>query len=327
MAPRSLVRIPRLSIAMPLRAAALALAILAPASCSRPSAPAAATVNLAPKFRPGETTTFEHEQRVIQSLEVQFVGAETLIGDVTRRFTMRVLEVRPDGGARVEMRLTRLAVHVEPPRVAVWDFDSNRPDSENPSDARARLLRRMLEIPILLSLDRTGAVESLGGDEAVTEALAAEPAARDMHSLFHESWWRSVAHDVWGVGEGASAREIGSEWTYTAPATVGGMLNGAVTMHCRLAGVETAVAGVECEGAIAPGDLEPLIPGSTPEVREQSSRKRILWDVAEGRLQEQEWADSITIAQSGDLGAAKVLSTIGSLKRIETDPAKPPEKQ
>lgn len=302
--------------------AALATAVPFVAHCAaappaEQPADAAAGVDLGPRFDAEPSTTYEHVVHIVQERSVQTARTERLTADLTRRFTMRVLEVHEDGGATIAMAFNRIQLVVTPPDGEPFEFDSRRADDQNPAGARSAMLRRMMGLAVRVRVDRLGQFVSIENDAELDAALGGRSERTDLAPLFDKSAFKDTVEEVWGFAGDPPRRSVGEHWVRQSLTEVGGQTNVPVRLDCTLNGVKNGVASISGTGVFDLGELRPLVEGLTTTVKSQMLQFDIRWNLRLGRVDGYRTAQTLALSQGRpEVPISAVFVSNGELKRV-----------
>lgn len=175
---------------------AIALSLVAGAAVGAPDAPAKpgknagaiaeqTPVSLRYRWRAGDILRYRIVQRT-ESVMSNIPGYPDLVlnQEQASDTTMRVRSVEPDGTARIDWSFDGVRAVVEQPGAGRMVFDSASPDTAtDPSDPMTGAMRALVGRTIHLEIAPDGAVRSMGGVDAMREAVRAEIAGTPAETM------------------------------------------------------------------------------------------------------------------------------------------------
>ncbi|TVQ31507.1 MAG: hypothetical protein EA376_09225 [Phycisphaeraceae bacterium] len=280
-----------------------------------------AAIDIGPDFDAAESSEFEHVMRIEQMQRAEFAGEHTLTADMTRRIAVRTLETLDDGGARVELRLTAIALRVLPPLDEIWEYDSER-EMGNPVGSRSRFLEGLLDLPLVMVMDSAGQVVNSEGFDAVERLMQRERAARDLFPILNREWFEGTAQEIFGICGGQRLREPGEGWKKRSATRAGGLGDGDTIVLHRIESVENDRVVITGTGEIeVDPDAPPLIAGSETEISRQDMEFKVVWDRRLGRLERYETVQEVVLSHGGEwMEAVARLKTEVTMTRLDPAP-------
>lgn len=279
-------------------------------------------VDLAPKYKAEKATTYDHRTWLVQRQEVTGGIDQSLTFDLLRRFTVRVVEVREDGGATLEMTFDRIRMTLESPAGGRIEYDSANPPPEGRGGPHARALRRIGGVVATLRLTPDGEPLEVAGLEPIAEATEGNKRLTYLRHQFSEHWFMLTAQDIWWTG-GEAERPVGATWTQRDETSVGGWSGAEVATRFTLESVEDNQARITGRGTIDI-DFEPQrgLEGADPQITEQTVEYDARWDLNLGRLRRLNSVQSLTVEmEEPDLGFRGVTSLSTKVTMERVDPA------
>lgn len=166
----------------------------------------AQTINLRPNWKEGETVAFNMKTSSTLNMRANQVGLDTK--QVTKQdigMTLRVLQVRPEGGAEVELTFDHVAVEIE--QVAgTAKYDSRNPD---PTSPLSMPLSPLLTMKLKLTFDSDGRLTMIRGNDAAQSGVGGQIL---LSIAGTETIGRRVGF-LTSPRRGVSTAKVGDSWT------------------------------------------------------------------------------------------------------------------
>lgn len=305
-----------------LAAVAVACSSAAPAPVAEP-----AGVELAFAWRAGETIPFRMVNQIRQNITIEMDDAETsgvpamptmeMTIDQVMTGRQEVLEVGPDGTARVRLSYDTLRMDMVSPMISA-SWDSEEPGDDEMSSLFETSLRPMLETPMTLEITSGGKILSVEGIEAMAAAMitagGGDSGMLDSLGGFDEASIEQLIQQSFFVLP-TDPVAVGDSWgdRQEMPIPfVGGVLTG--DLRFQLTSVDDGLARIDLDG-----DYE-YQPGEEPNVLKEMMANlgdmdtefaidfggfegEILFDIAEGQYDTVRSALAMAVAMSMIPGA------------------------
>lgn len=185
--------------------------LLAPAAIvvSSLAMPAAAqeTVDLAPKFKVGQEARYTIDLNGTQQMTAQ--GMPDLPARTTKQFIgvlARTKETPAAGGAVVELVYEKLSVDIKEGEQGVV-FNSESPADQDGNNPMAGILRPVIGKSLTLTLDPSGNITAVTGDEKIPGALRDAASAKNLYGALFTTWRKPTT-------DAGSKAAVGDTWTH-----------------------------------------------------------------------------------------------------------------
>jgi len=285
-------------------------------------AAAARVVSLAPDYDAEKSTAYVHRQRMqyddVITAEDMFVQEESVAVDATRAFTLTTEEMAPDGSALVTLRFDRIAMTLERTNLPAFRYDSAEPlplENQRPLD---KMLDEVFRSEISFTMRPNGEVAAVRGVPTAASLGVSTGLERNLLLYFNESWFRSIADEIWDVAGEKNRRSLDEEWSKESLTQVE---DGEKTVIAyRLTGLQEdgRLAVIEGAGILVPEGEKPAgIENAT--VLDQSLYFRMDWSVPLGRTVGYESRQLLKI-QTGGRGGRLTRELIVELKLERVPP-------
>ncbi|HEY3244747.1 MAG TPA: DUF6263 family protein [Phycisphaerae bacterium] len=205
---------------------------------------AAEKADLRPKFKEGQTTYFRDATKITQSMAM---GEQTMEVPMNIESGMRVkvVQVRPEGGATVELTYLYVSFEGGPPQMPM-SYDSRKKDAA--ANPMLSGLGGLVDKPITLTLSAGGKVEKVEGTERIKSSVAAGgPAAQIVENMVSDDSLRKLRLYP---SEGApNPAEVGATWKEETETDMGGMATVVINANYTLKKIDSASNTAEIESS------------------------------------------------------------------------------
>lgn len=258
-------------------------------------------VDLRPKFEKGAETRFEMEvtgdseqkpdegaaikQQVKQTIGVKLVGGDT----------------DAEGNTSVSLVYESLKLEVKSDMMNL-EFDSTQPETSDEGNMLASALRPLIGVTFTLTIDKTGAITKVAGNEAFSSGA--------ISGLTSVDGIKAGLGPVFTTRNDDGKAEVGETWSYTDSLPMSPLGPMSIVSNHTLKDVSGNDANIDLTGKIT---VE-ANPAMKLKMDEGTYSGKYVWDTAKGMLK------SLTIQQkmvmSGDIqpGTHGQVSTAASTK-------------
>lgn len=300
--------------AMVMTAAALGVCTGGVVSAAQPkaAAPAASAdkkVDLKPKFKAGQKSTYRFEQttNVVQNVPGMSEGMKQ---DLVQNFDaeMRVKEIAEDGTATIEIEYKSMKLAISSP-MGTMEFDSAKPGADDGANPIAGAVKPLIGMVVTAKVDKSGQVKETSAD---TSKLAG-PAAQMAKQMVSADQVKSMFGRIIALKEGPTEVAVGEKWTTVDAISQGGMKM-KVSMDKTLEKLEGASATISMKGTMtAEKDEKDPQAAMSPELSNAKIDGSAVWDTEVGAVKSIESTQTLTV--KSDMGSQDV-KTVSKITRL-----------
>jgi hypothetical protein len=280
----------------------------------------AGTIDLRPDFSKTDVLTYEHTMEVMESRTSAPGSPVISTAQIIRQYSLQPVAREPDGGALIELIVTRVFIVLQAPDGRMVNIDTARLPDGGREDPQTQAIRRLAGLRIVVALNADGSVTEIRGLAEAMAEVGAIP--QGMSSFFNESWFRAAAEGVYRAREDASSASIGDTWTITKDSDFGDAAQAAhTTFTSRLISATDDVATIE-GSAILELDFEEvdMLNAAGSQIDDQLYEYSKRWDLARGVLLEHTTIQKAQMTLNyGGLRVNVDQSTGSRLARISPD--------
>lgn len=250
------------------------------------SSPSAGAINLRPDFSNTDVLTYEHTMEVMESRTTAPGPPVMSTAQIIRQYSLQPVAQEPDGGALVELIVTRVFIALMAPDGRVINIDTAQEAAGAREDSQTRAVRRLAGLRLVIAMNADGTVKELRGLAEAMAEVGAIP--QGMSAFFSESWFRAAAEGVYRAREDATSASLGDEWTITKDSDFGEAVQAAhTTFTSRLVSATDDVATIE-GSAILVLDFEKvdMLSAAGSQIDDQLYEFSKRWDRRRGVLLE-----------------------------------------
>lgn len=294
----------------------LLLAIVACTAEREPSREAAqeaspsaiSSVSLLPRFREGESNTFEMNEITRQSQATSLHGVTRVITE-TRRFRLETRSVDEEGGAVLRLTMERISASVTDNGYTTFSFDSAETPDEDSGPARARRVLSGLVADIHVAPG--GSVITMAANLTPADLQRVPPSSRD---LLAENWFRAAIEAIYRPLGDSAAVPISGKWEDSAPP--GPPFSGEQNL---LRSTYEMVEHTD-EMAVVLGETELYVAGE-PAPRTFRQRSRYHWSLSDGCLDRFDQSQAMIVEGTlAGVASAEAAEREISLRRVNPTP-------
>jgi len=286
---------------------------LAIGGCSR-----SGSATITPDYGAEQSTTYELRLLTQINHAVMLTGEKASLDELTLRFRAETIETTDDGGAIVAMHIERLTYRNSGESKVRVGFDSDRGDDQNSPPSMVPLFRAASAARVELRMSPDGAAEYSAGLEGV-EALTATREDRDqLGTVFARDWWRELAVSVYRFGIDSDVVRAGDSWEESFRFAEQGYLTLSGLLERRVVSVTKDRVEVEESGGFTVDFSRDAFAADEPtSIDQQDISGRLVWDLAHGRLIEQQREVVLQLSQTWQgIVLAKRHAMSRSLRRV-----------
>lgn len=266
-------------------------------------------VDLKPKFKAGQKSTYRFEQttNIVQNVPGMSEGMKQ---DMTQNFDaeMRVKEIAEDGTATLEIEYKSMKLAIASP-MGTMEYDSAKPGADDATNPIAGAVKPLIGMVVTAKVDKSGQVKETSAD---TSKLAG-PAAQMAKQMVSADQIKSMFGRIIALKEGPTEVSVGEKWTTVDAITQGGMKM-KVSMDKVLEKVEGANATISMKGTMT-SEKDEKDPQSAmaPDVTNAKIDGSAVWDTEAGAVKSIESTQTLTLKSQMGNQDVKTVSKITRL--------------
>jgi hypothetical protein len=228
-----------------------------------------AIVDLRPKFRKGQNTSFKVEMNSTNDLAGGDTGKPEQVIKQEIGITLKVREVSAQGNATIDLVYDSLKFEMSSDALDV-SFDSTK-KATGQDDPMADVLRTVVGLSLTLEADRDGNITSVSGGSGLPAGLAQQFTGADVVKNFFGP--------IMNIQKGSGQVSVGDSWT-NDDSIQGGMGNFRMKNTYTLSSYNAPIAKVKMSGMM---NLDGSNTGPV-NLREGTLRGDYEWNTEEGML-------------------------------------------
>ncbi len=265
-------------------------------------------VDLKPKFKAGQKSTYRFEQttNIVQNVPGMSEGMKQ---DMTQNFDaeMRVKEIAEDGTATLEIEYKSMKLAIASP-MGTMEYDSAKPGADDATNPIAGAVKPLIGMVVTAKVDKSGQVKETSAD---TSKLAG-PAAQMAKQMVCASDQEHVRAHHRPQGRPTEV-SVGEKWTTVDAVSQGGMKM-KVSMDKVLEKVEGANATISMKGTMT-SEKDEKDPQSAmaPDVTNAKIDGSAVWDTEAGAVKSIESTQTLTLKSQMGNQDVKTVSKITRL--------------
>lgn len=266
-------------------------------------------VDLKPKFKAGQKSTYRFEQ---SSTVVQTVPgmAEGMKQDIIQNFDaeMRVMSVSEDGTATLEIEYKSMKLGMTSP-MGSMEYDSAKPGPDDATNPIAGAVKPIIGMVVTAKVDKSGQVTETSADMS----KLAGPAAQMAKQMVSAEQIKSMFGRIIALKEGPTEVAVGESWT-TEDVVTQNRMKMKVKMDKKLEKVSGADATISMKGTMTTEkDEKDPQAAMAPDVTDAKIEGSAVWDTEAGAVKSIESTQTLKLkSQMGD----QDVKTVSKITRL-----------